>query len=401
MKIVLMGKQFIFANTIHFNFIFVRPKINSNSCTRLEKIQLKKITAFLETIAPLSYQESYDNAGLITGNQQMEIKGALLCLDSTEDIVEEALKKNCNLIIAHHPVIFSGLKKINGKNYVERTIIKAIKNDVAIYAIHTNLDNVSQGVNAKICEMLGLKQTAVLETRKGMLRKLVTFVPADHAEKLRQALFAAGAGNIGNYDSCSFNSTGTGTYRGNASSNPFAGEKEKLHNESETRIETIYEAYREKEVLAALRENHPYEEIAFDCFSLLNDHPQVGAGMTGILPNEMKETDFLSMLKKQMNTGCIRHTRLRDKQVKKIAVAGGAGSFLLPAAIAHGADVLVTADFKYHQFFDADNQIIIADIGHYESEQFTKELIYGFLIEKFPTFAIHLSEINTNPIKYF
>jgi len=364
-------------------------------------MQLKNITRFLEETAPLSLQETYDNSGLLTGNQQMEITGILVTLDSTEEIIEEAISKKCNLVIAHHPVIFSGLKKLNGKDYVERTVIKAIKNDIAVYAMHTNLDNVSHGVNSMICKKLGLKDTQILETKSGLLRKLVTFVPVVHLQQVREALFAAGAGQIGNYDSCSFNIAGTGTFRGNESSQPFAGGQGEFHEEPETRIETIYEIHREEEILVALKKSHPYEEVAYDCFSLRNSHPKTGAGITGLLPEEMEEQDFLSMIKESMKTACIRHTKLPGKTVSKVAVAGGSGSFLLKAAIASGAQFFVTADFKYHQFFDADNRIVIADIGHYESEQFTKELIYGFLIEKFPTFAIHLSEINTNPIKYF
>jgi len=385
---------------MNFTVTFVSLLIKLYYCC-LNKINLKEITDTLERIAPLSYQESYDNAGLITGHPDMTITGALICLDSTEEVITEAIRKNCNLVIAHHPIVFSGLKKINGKNYVERTVISSIKNDIAIYAIHTNLDNVRSGVNARICNRLGLQHTRILDPKHQLLCKLVTFVPEKHAEKLRAALFEAGGGSIGNYDSCSFNINGTGTFRGNEQSNPFAGKKGTLHEEKETRVEIIYEKHRERAILAAMLNNHPYEEAAYDCYALQNSNPEAGSGMIGELEIPMEETAFLEHLKTTMLTGCIRHTRLRNKKVKTVAVAGGAGSFLLQQAIRGGADFFVTADYKYHQFFDADNHLVIADIGHYESEQFTKDLIADFLKEKFPTFAVHLSEINTNPIKYF
>lgn len=362
---------------------------------------LREITTYLEDIAPPVYQETYDNAGLITGHQDMQITGVLVCLDSTEEVLEEALLKNCNLIIAHHPIIFKGLKRLTGKNYVERTIIKAIKNNLAIYAMHTNLDNVREGVNAKIAEKLGLQHTEILVEKTGLLNKLVTFVPLEQAENLRQALFMAGAGKLNKYDSCSFSLAGTGSFKGNDQSEPFVGEKGKLHFENEIRIEVVYEKYLENALLKALRSNHPYEEPAFDCYPLLNNHPGAGSGMIGSLPQPMKEEAFLAHLKKHMQADCIRHTRLPGRMISRVAVAGGSGSFLLADAIKKQADIFVTADFKYHEFFDAENKLIIADIGHYESEQFTKELIYGFLFKKFPTFAFHLSEINTNPLKYF
>lgn len=331
----------------------------------------------------------------------MQITGVILCLDSTEEVLEEAIRKNCNLIIAHHPIIFSGLKKITGKNYVERTIIKAIKNDLAIYAIHTNLDNVIDGVNAMIADKLGLQQTRILLQKAGLLGKLVTFIPNDNAGKLRKALFDAGFGKIGHYDSCSFNVKGTGTFRGNDKSRPFVGEIGKIHSEEETRIEILYEKHKEVELIKVLKENHPYEEVAFDCYPLINEHPGVGSGIIGRLPEPMNEIDFLKLLKNDMQTELVRHTCLTGNKISSVAVAGGAGSFLLSAALAQQADVFITADYKYHQFFDADKRIVIADIGHYESEQFTRVLIYNLLIKNFPTFALHLSEINTNPVKYF
>jgi dinuclear metal center YbgI/SA1388 family protein len=362
---------------------------------------IKDVVHYLETIAPADLQESYDNAGLIVGNESTEVKGILVCLDSTEAILDEAIKRNCNLIIAHHPIVFSGLKKLNGKNYVERVVIKAIQNNVAIYATHTNLDNVQIGVNKKICERLGLKNSKILSPKKNILRKLVTFCPTEQIEKIRTALFEAGAGHIGNYDECSYNIEGYGTFRGNEETKPFVGEKGRQHRENETRVESIFPAHLQSQIVAGLLKTHPYEEVAYDIYSLENSHQQIGAGMIGELENEMDEKSFLKHVKTNMKTDCIRHTALLNKKVKRVAVCGGAGSFLLNDAIRSKAEVFITGDFKYHQFFDADNQIIIADIGHYESEQFTKELFSDLLVQKFSTFAVHLSETVTNPIIYF
>jgi dinuclear metal center YbgI/SA1388 family protein len=362
---------------------------------------IKDVISYLEAVAPPSLQESYDNAGLIVGDETKKVKGVLIALDSTEAIIDEALKKSCNLIIAHHPIVFSGLKKFNGKNYVERVVIKAIQNNIAIYAAHTNLDNVQCGVNKKICDILGLQNCRILAPKKNILRKLVTFCPADKAEKIRTALFEAGAGHIGNYDECSYNIEGYGTFRAGKGTDPFVGEKGVQHRENETRVETIFPFYLQSGIIANLLKAHPYEEVAYDIYPLENSYLQVGSGMIGELENEMAEKDFLTHIKKVMKTDCIRHTALLNKKVKSVAVCGGAGSFLLKDAIREKADIFITGDFKYHQFFDADGKIVIADIGHYESEQFTKELFYELLMQNFSTFAAHLSETVTNPINYF
>jgi dinuclear metal center YbgI/SA1388 family protein len=363
--------------------------------------KLSEITRFFETLAPLSLQESYDNAGLLTGDSSAEITSVLVTLDVTEEVIEEAIAKKAQLVVAHHPIIFSGLKKITGKNYVERTIIKAIKNDIAIYAAHTNLDSVTGGVNSKICQKLGLENCTVLQPVAGQLKKLVTFIPEAHTDKVREALFAAGAGNIGNYDSCGFIADGTGSFRGNEKSNPFVGEKGELHLEKENRFETIFPAYLQGKVIQALLNSHPYEEVAYDIYTLDNQFDKTGMGMVGTLAEPVAEKDFLTQLKETFNTGVIKHTALKGGKVKKVAVCGGSGSFLLKRAIAAGADFFVSGDFKYHEFFDAENKIVVADVGHFESEQFTKELFYELLTKKFPKFAVHLSEANTNPVFYF
>ncbi len=363
-------------------------------------MKIKELTTYIEQIAPLSYQESYDNAGLITGNPNDEITGVLITLDTVEEVVEEAIRKKANLIISHHPIIFFGLKKITGKNYVERTIIKAIKNDIAIYAAHTNLDNVIGGVNSKIAEKIGLINTKILSLGNEKLRKIVTFVPSEKAQKVRQAMFDAGAGQIGNYSSCSYNTEGTGTFKAGKNTNAYVGEKGKIHYEKESRIETVYPQALENKVVNALLKSHPYEEVAYDIYNVENIYSKVGAGLTGELSKAINEKDFLLSLKKIFKVDFIKHTKFLAKKIKKVALCGGAGSFLLKNAIASGADVFISGDFKYHEYFDAESKILIADIGHFESEQYTKDIFYDIVRKKITNFACFLSEINTNPIKY-
>jgi len=361
---------------------------------------IREIIAYLDSVAPPAYQESYDNAGLIIGDPGMTITSALITLDVTEAVIDEAIETGCELIIAHHPILFKGIKRINGNSYVERCVIKAIKNDIAIYAAHTNLDSIMGGVNAKICEKIGLTNLSILSPAKDQLLKIVTFIPGDHLENVREALFEAGAGEIGNYDKCSFSNEGTGTFRGGDEANPYVGEIGEFHFEKEVRFETIIPKHLKNKAIAALVKSHPYEEVAYDIYPIENTLPLVGSGMIGELPGAENEIDFLSRLLQIFGCKSIRHTYLLGNPVKRVAVCGGSGSFLLPAAIAAGVDIFVTADIKYHDFFDAEEKIVIADIGHYESEQYTKELFYEILIKKFPNFALRLSEVKTNPVLY-
>lgn len=362
---------------------------------------IRDIISEIEQFAPPSYQESYDNSGLLVGNKESKITGVLLSLDCTEEVIDEAIKLKCNLIVAHHPIIFGGLKRLTGANYVERTVIKAIQNNIAIYACHTNLDNVKHGVNAKIAEKLGLTNLKILSPKKQLLKKLVTYVPATHLEKVRESLFEAGAGNIGNYDNCSFNISGTGTFRGNENSNPFIGEKGKISFENETRIEVIFEAINESRILKNLLTNHPYEEVAFDVYPLENTYQNVGSGMTGEFEKALSETEFLNLLKKAFGLKILKHTPLLNKPIKKVAFCGGSGAFLIKNAINSGSDAYVSGDIKYHEFFDAESRILIADTGHFENEQFTPEIFYELIQKKFTTFATYLSKVNTNPVNYF
>ncbi len=364
-------------------------------------MKLSQLTAYLESLAPLAYQEEYDNSGLIVGRPDQDIYQALISLDCTEALVDEAIATNCQVIVSHHPIVFRGLKKFNSKTYVERVVEKAIRNDIAIYAIHTNLDNVITGVNARICETLGLKNCRILAPKHNLLKKLVTYVPVNHADEVRNALFEAGAGNIGNYSECSFSAEGTGIFKGCENANPFVGEPGKRHLENEVRIETVYPATLESKILMALVLAHPYEEVAYDLYALTNQNQQVGAGMIGELDTPMEAEAFLYQVKEKMRAHVIRHTEFTGRPIKKVAVCGGAGGFLLKYAIAAGADIFITADYKYHEFFDAEGQLIIADIGHFESEQFTQQLLYEIIKKKFTTFALRLTEVNTNPVKYF
>ncbi|WP_257658603.1 Nif3-like dinuclear metal center hexameric protein [Parapedobacter lycopersici] len=364
-------------------------------------MRLDVLTSYLESLAPLAYQESYDNSGLLVGSPDREVHHALVSLDCTEAVVDEAIRLGCDLIISHHPIVFRGLKRFNGSNYVERVIIKAIKHDIAIYAIHTNLDNVAGGVNGKIAERLGLRQTQILLPKGDLLNKLVVFVPVDHATAVREALFAAGAGDIGKYDACSFNVAGYGTFRAGEGTQPFVGQQGELHREEETRVEVIYPSDRQQAVLKSLFETHPYEEVAYDSYRLQNHHPLVGSGLIGQLEQPMDEMDFLGLLKEKLAATVIRHTALRGQPIARVAVCGGAGGFLLKPAIRAGADAFVTADYKYHEFFDAEGKTVIADVGHFESEQFTQQLLLEIIQKKFPTFAVRLTGIDTNPIKYY
>ncbi|MFZ1807398.1 MAG: Nif3-like dinuclear metal center hexameric protein [Cyclobacteriaceae bacterium] len=366
----------------------------------METVKIKDVTSHLESMAPGAYQESYDNSGLITGNPDWPVNGVLVTLDCIEIVVEEAIQQKCNLIIAHHPIVFKGLKRLTGKNYVEKTIIKAIKNDIAIYAIHTNLDNVLNGVNYKIAEKLGLSGLRILAPKANTLSKLVTFIPKDAAQPVLNALHAAGAGNIGNYKNCSFSTTGTGSFQPNDKANPQVGRVGKQEQVEEIRAELIFPLMLENKIISALKKSHPYEEVAYYLTSLNNDNQEVGSGVIGTLETPTEPKVFLDRLKESMKTASIRHTALLSKPIQKVAICGGAGSFLLPAAKAQGADVFVSADFKYHEFFDAEGQILIADIGHYESEQFTKDLLKEVLEEKFSSFAVYFSKSVTNPISY-
>ena len=354
----------------------------------------------LEELAPLTYAEDFDNVGLLIGDKNNTVSGVLVTLDTLETVVDEAIENNCNLIVSFHPIIFSGLKKITGKNYVERVVLKAIKNDIAIYSMHTALDNATNGVNNMICEKLNLTNRKILIPQANTIKKLTTYVPKSEAEILRNALFRVGAGHIGNYSNCSFNAEGMGTFKANENSNPTKGQKGETHFEEEVQVSMVFEKHLEQKVLNTLFKTHSYEEVAFEVTTLENTNQTIGMGMIGELQNGVDEMSFLNTLKKTFNSQVVRYSSILNKPIKKIAVLGGSGSFAINSAIASGADVLITSDLKYHDFYKAENKIILADIGHYESEQYTKNLLVAYLTKKITNFAIILSKINTNPIKY-
>ncbi|MGB5822132.1 MAG: Nif3-like dinuclear metal center hexameric protein [Saonia sp.] len=362
---------------------------------------VKEVTDILEELAPLAYAEDFDNVGLLVGDVSAPVSGILVTLDTLENVVEEAIAKKYNLIISFHPIIFKGLKKLTGSSYVERVVIKAIQHKIAIYSMHTALDNSNRGVNAKICEVLGLRKIQILIPQTGTIKKLSTYVPKADATRLKEALFAAGAGNIGNYSNCSFTSDGTGSYKAGENANPTKGKVGTTHYEAETQINVTYRKAYENKVLQSLFQNHPYEEVAYEIFTLDNSDRQIGMGMIGELQQAVKEEAFLKYVKEKMKASVVRHSKLIGKNIKKVAVLGGSGSFAIAAAKAAGADIFITADIKYHQFYEAEGKIIIADIGHYETEQFTKNVIVDYLTKKIPNFAISLSESITNPIKYY
>ena len=364
------------------------------------KMTIKNVTDYIEKIAPLNYAESFDNVGLLVGNPNTKVTNVLVCLDTLEETVDEAIAKKCNLIVSFHPIIFNGLKKITGTNYVERAVLKAIKNNISIYATHTALDNSKNGVSAKICDVLGLKNKTVLIPKKGIIKKLTTYIPKEQASFVREALFKVNKNNLGNYSDASFNVLGKGTFKGNEKSTPTYGEKNKLHTEEEIKLTLLFESKDEFTILKTLKEKHPYEEVAYEVTTIDNIHQDIGMGMIGEFKKEMDEKTFLNYLKKTMKTNCVRHSAFLGKNIKKVAVLGGAGSFAIDTAKRVGADAYISADFKYHDFFKAEKSILLADIGHYESEQFTKNLLVDYLTKKFSNFAVILSEKSTNPIYY-
>ncbi len=363
-------------------------------------MKIKEIVSALERFAPLPLQDGFDNAGMQIGLTDAETTGALLCLDVTEAVIDEAIAWGYNLIVSHHPLIFKGYTSITGKDYVERCILKAIRNGIAIYSAHTNVDNVSGGVNFRIAEKIGLEHARILAPKENSLLKLVTFVPYTHAEPVKKALFQAGCGHIGKYDCCSFQTEGEGSFRAGEGSKPFVGEISQLHKEPEVRLETILPSYLKNSVLQALQASHPYEEPAFDLYPVVNSWPQAGSGVIGELQAPETELEFLKRIKKTFEAGCVRHTRLTGRLIRKVALCGGSGSFLIPQAIRQGADVFITGEIKYHDFFGHDTDILLAEIGHYESEQYTREIFYELIQGLFPNVEVQFTKVNTNPIKY-
>ena len=363
-------------------------------------MKLKELCSFLDSAIPLSYQEEYDNSGLQIGIPELDVNSALLTLDITEDVLDEAVTNSCDVIVSHHPLIFAPIKKISGGSMTERIVAKAIKNDISIYSAHTNLDSVQDGVSRKMAEKLGLVNVRVLAPLKKRLLKLVVFIPENYLDKVKDAVFEAGAGMTGNYDRCSFGTPGTGSFCPGEGANPFVGKKGKIHFEREVRFETILNTELKEKVVDALLKAHPYEEPAYDIYMLENCNTEAGLGCTGDLKETMDKKDFLDFIATVFSANGLRYSKYASSKISKVALCGGSGAYLLREAIASGADAFVTADIKYHAFFDAENRILLADIGHFESEKFSAEILYNLIIKKFPIFALRFSEINTNPINY-
>jgi len=364
------------------------------------KLKINDCIVRLEETVPLYLQESYDNSGFLVGNKENALSGILLAVDLTELVIEDAVKRNCNLIICHHPPFLSGLRKLTGESLPERLLISLIKNDIALYALHTNLDSYGKGVSFLLAEKLGLENIKILSPKPNLLAKIVTFCPASHIDKVRDALFAAGAGTIGDYDECSYSLNGEGSFRAGDASNPFVGNKNNRHYEAEIRLETIFPRAIERKLIKALVEAHPYEEPAYDIYNLENKHGNAGFGAVGTLPKPISANDFLNNVKNILTIPCIKHSVLPKKKIQTIAVCGGSGSSLMPIAERAGADLFLTGDIKYHAFFETHQRFAIADIGHFESEQFSIEAINVIIKNFFPIFAVHFTKYVTNPVKY-
>ena len=362
---------------------------------------VKEVCHILEELAPLAYAEDFDNVGLLVGDPTTKVSGILVSLDTLETVVDEAIAKNCNLIVSFHPILFNGLKQLTPSDYVRKTLIKALKNDIAIYSMHTALDNVKGGVNSKIADQLHLEDLKVLIPKKGVLKKLNTYIPTTSLETVKESLYQVGAGAIGNYKNCSFSSSGTGEFTPIEGANPTKGSLHQAEQVNETQLQLVFTADQEASIIKTLIEVHPYETVAYEVYSLDNSQEEVGMGRIGRLPEPLNEHKFLSLLKGKFNCEVIKHSSFINKEISKVAVLGGSGAFAIDAAIRAGADAFVTADLKYHDFFKAENRILLADIGHYESEQFTKNLLVEYLTKKIPNFAISLSETLTNPVKYY
>ncbi len=364
-------------------------------------MKIRDIIRIIEKIAPVCYQENYDNSGLQIGSPENEVTSVLICLDINEAVVDEAISAGANFIISHHPLIFSGIKNITGKSYIERIIIKAITNNISIYSSHTSLDNSALGVNKIIADKLGLKDAEILDPKSSLLYKVVVFVPVDHLENVREAMFLAGAGEIGNYDNCSFSTSGDGTFKANEKANPFVGQRELLHSEKESRLEMIVPLSSKENVIKNMLQAHPYEEVAYDIFKLENKYNDVGSGMIGNLENEMPAKDFALYLKEHFDIDTVKCAFPEDKKIKRVALCGGSGSFLINKAISAGADCFITGEIKYHDYLDFYERIALYEIGHYDSEKFTMELLKNLLNDKVPELTTQITNIKTNPIKYF
>ncbi|QJP34435.1 Nif3-like dinuclear metal center hexameric protein [Nonlabens sp. Ci31] len=363
-------------------------------------MKIKDVIAHLEVLAPRFYAEDFDNTGLLTGEKTTDLTGILVTLDCLENVVDEAIDNNCNLIVSFHPIIFSGLKHLQPDDYVRKAVVKAIKNDIAIYATHTALDLAKGGVSYRMAQEMGLNNVKTLIPKSQLIKKLVTYIPQDHFEEVKEALFAAGAGTLGNYSECSFSTDGEGTFRGNEWSKPQLGEALKRSTVKEKALSITFLPHLEAAIKATLINFHPYEEVSFEISTLENSYQNIGMGVIGDLAEALETEEFLRKTKSVFKTGVVRSSFSRKRTIKKVALLGGSGAFAIKNALQSGADAYITADLKYHDFFQGQD-LLLCDVGHYESEQFTKNLLHEYLKEKFSNFAVLCAQARTNPVNYF
>lgn len=364
-------------------------------------MKLAELTKKLDTIFTTQQAEDFDNVGLICGNPLREVRRILVCHDALETVIDEAIEKDCQLVIAFHPIIFKGMKRISGRNYVEKSVLKALENKIGIYAVHTALDNDYFGVNDGICSALGLEKTSILLPKKDHLHQVQFFVPKSSTQAVKEAVFKAGAGTIGLYDECSFSVQGTGSFRPLEGADPHIGNTNERTHVAEDMVTVICENYKTQGVIKALKSVHPYEEVAFQVIRLENEHPLVGLGKYGDLPEALSFEDFLEKIKKVFRLKMIRHSHFSRSTIRRIGVLGGSGSSGIQAAMDRGCDAYLTSDLKYHDFFIPEGNMLLCDLGHFESEQFVVSQIITRLSEKIPNFVVLKSEVNTNPINYF
>jgi dinuclear metal center YbgI/SA1388 family protein len=327
------------------------------------------IIKIIEDWAPKSIAWEKDNVGLQVGSLRREVKNILLCLDVNEKVIDEASKKNCNLIISHHPLLFRSLKKIDiERDQKSKILEKLIKKDITLYSAHTNLDFTKDGVSFQLADKLGLSNQRFLLNKSSNLNKLIVFVPVDNADKVAEAMHSAGAGIIGEYSHCSFRTIGMGTFKGSNKSKPSMGVKGKLNKVSEVKIEVLVNSFDLHKVISSMKKIHPYEEVAFDVYPMVNENFNYGMGVIGDLKKELTAKEFLTYVSKSLRINNFRFNKGSKFRIKKVAVCGGSGSDLLETAIKSKADAFVTADVKYHTFQDAEDEILLIDAGHYETE---------------------------------
>ncbi|MBI4536287.1 MAG: Nif3-like dinuclear metal center hexameric protein [Ignavibacteriae bacterium] len=365
---------------------------------------VREIQDVIEHWAPREIAWGQDNVGLQIGNPASRLLGILIALDVTEKIITEARRHRANLIISHHPLLFKAPRSITPRNQVGRCIDALVKSGIALYSAHTNLDFAHGGTSWAIAEALGLTAVDFLYKPYKVQRKIVTFVPTDHVDRVAVAMAEAGAGRIGNYDNCSFRMLGTGTFKANERANPVVGSKNVLEKVAETRLEMVVDQWLVPGVLKALKQAHPYEEVAHDVYPTENESDAFGMGIIGMLVRPMTLKSLLALIKKKLGARALRCTGSLNHKVSRIAACGGSGSELLDEAVRARADAFITADVKYHTFHDANGRIALIDAGHYETEHLVVQTMAKKLAQEMRRMRIHVpvfaSRTSTNPIVY-